>query len=45
MARLQGRRRAEAAGNYAVIGVGVLMGALGAVISVLESFFPHILSP
>eukprot|EP00953_Heterococcus_sp_UTEX-ZZ885_P000684 886-Heterococcus_DN1.PRE.3 len=41
--KLAGQRRAEAIANYGVVGIGIIMGVLGAVISVLESFFPHVL--
>ncbi|KAG5176814.1 hypothetical protein JKP88DRAFT_351004 [Tribonema minus] len=41
--KLAGKRRFEAIGNYGVVGIGIIMGLLGAIISVLESFFPHIL--
>jgi hypothetical protein len=41
--KLAGQRRAEAIANYGVVGIGIIMGVMGAVISVLESFFPHVL--
>jgi amino acid permease len=43
MAKLSGAIGFESAANYGIVILGIAMGILGAGVSVLETFFPHVL--